>query len=185
MDQISREISESQACNTISQLFLHNAKKQKGVSKSSGRHNYQREPPVPLYIGLNLHAQTRGKKLIDNLENVAEFFSCDRILQLESLLAENVCEQFKLDSIVCPANLQEGSFTIGALDNNDHNPSSTSAQGSLHGTAISIIQTPTRENSGIGRNVTFKIEIADQPSLPESSGLDPAVSMNASSTKLP
>ena len=34
------EISESQACNTISQLLLHNSKNQKGVSKSSGRHNY-------------------------------------------------------------------------------------------------------------------------------------------------
>ena len=54
------EISESQACNTISQLLLHNARKQKGVSKSS-RHNYQREPPVPLYIGLYLHTQTNSK----------------------------------------------------------------------------------------------------------------------------
>ena len=60
------EIIESQACNTISLLLLHNAKKQKDVSRSSGRHNYKREPPVPLYIGLNLHTQTRSKKLIDN-----------------------------------------------------------------------------------------------------------------------
>ena len=71
------------------------------------------------------------------------------------------------------------------MDNIDHNPSSTFAQGSLHGTSISIIKNPTRENSGIGRNVTFKTEIADQPSLPESFALVPAVSMNASSTTLP
>ena len=86
---------------------------------------------------------------------------------------------------MCPDNLRKGLFTIGALDNIDHNPSSTSAQGSLHGMAVSIIQNPTRENSGIGRNVTFKTEIADQHSLPESFALVPAVSMNASSTTLP
>ena len=179
------EISESQACNTTSQLLLHNAKKQKGASKSSGRHKYQREPPVPLYIGLNLHTQTRSKKVIDNLEKLGLSVSYDRILQLEHLLAKNVCEQFKLEGIVCPHNLRKGLFTIGALDNIDHNPSSISAQGSLHGMAISIIQNPTRENSGIGRNVTFKTEIADQPSLPESFALVPAVSMNTSATMLP
>ena len=102
------EISESQACNTISQLLLHNAKKRKGVSKGSGRHNYQREPPVPLCIGLNLHTQTRSKKLIDNLEKLGLSVSYDRILQLESLLAKNVCEQFKLEGIVSPDNLRKG-----------------------------------------------------------------------------
>ena len=71
------EISESQACNTISQLLLHNTKKQKGASKSSGRHNYQREPPVPLYIGLNLHTQTRNKELIDNFEKLGLSVSYD------------------------------------------------------------------------------------------------------------
>ena len=86
---------------------------------------------------------------------------------------------------MCPDNLRKGLFTNGALDNIDHNPSSTSAQGSLHGTAISIIQNLTRENSGIGRNVSFKTEIADQPSLPESFAIVPAVSINASSTTLP
>ena len=122
--------------------------------------------------------------MIDNLEKLSLSVSYDRILQLESILAKNVCEQFKLEGIVCPDNLQKGLFTIGALDNIDHNPSSISAQGSLHGMAISIIRNPTRENSGIGRNVTFKTEIADQPSLPESFALVPSVSMNASSTTL-
>ena len=51
--------------------------------------------------------------------------------------------------------------------------------------AINIIQNPTGENSGMGKNVTFKTEIADQPFLPESFALVPALSMNASATKLP
>ena len=122
---------------------------------------------------------------MDSLEKLGLSISYDRVLQLENLLAKNVCEQFKLEGIVCPDNLRKGIYTIGALDNIDHNPSSTSAQGSLHGTAISIIQNSTKENPGIERNITFKSDIAGQPSLPESFTLVPAANMNVKSTCLP
>ena len=182
---LKEEINGSQPCNTISQLLLHNAKKQTRVAKTSYRHSYQREPPVPLYVGLSLHTQTRSKKLVDSLEKLGLSISYDRVLQLENLLAKNVCEQFKLEGIVCPDNLRKGIYTIGALDNIDHNPSSSSAQGSLHGTAISIIQNPTKENPGTEQNITFKSDIAGQPSLPESFTLVPAANVNVKSTCLP
>lgn len=35
------------------------------------------------------------------------------------------CERFKEEGIVSPVHLRKGLFTIGALDNLDHNPSST------------------------------------------------------------
>lgn len=41
---------------------------------------------------------------------------------------------------VCPPNLKQGLFTTAAVDNIDHNPRSTSANYSFHGTGISIIQ---------------------------------------------
>ena len=44
-------------------------------------------------------------------------------------------------------------FTTSAVDNIDHNPSATTATGSLHGTAISLFQHPTRENHGQERAV--------------------------------
>ena len=44
----------------------------------------------------------------------------------------------QLPRVVCPLQLRRGVFTTSAVDNIDHNPSSTSAQGSLHGTGISI-----------------------------------------------
>ena len=78
---LKEEISGSQPCNTISQLLLHNGKKQTRVAKTSYRHSYQREPPVPLYVGLSLHTQTRSKKLVDSLEKLGlaypmiEFFN--------------------------------------------------------------------------------------------------------------
>ena len=42
--------------------------------------------------------------------------------------------------------------TVGALDNIDYNSTSTTAQGSFHGTGISIFQLPSHSNGGIVRN---------------------------------
>ena len=53
-----------------------------------------------------------------------------------------------------PRDCEKTFFTIGELDNNDHNPSATTAKGSFHGTAISIVQHPTKENLGIDRSQT-------------------------------
>jgi len=44
---------------------------------------------------------------------------------------------------VVPIQLRHGLFTISALDNLDHNPSSTTSKGSFHGTGISLFQFPT------------------------------------------
>lgn len=165
---LKAEISGSQPCNTISQLLLHNAKKQTCAAKTSHRHSYQREPLVSLYVRLSLHTQTQSKKLEDSLEKLGLSISYDRVLQLENLLAKNVYEQFKLEGIVFPDNLRKSIYTIGALDKIDHNPSSTSAQETLHGTEISIIQNPTKQNPGIECNITFILDIAGQYSLPKS-----------------
>ena len=45
---------------------------------------------------------------------------------------------FKKIGIVVPAWLRRGLLTVGALDNLDYNPSSTTALGSFHGTGISL-----------------------------------------------
>ena len=55
----SQDSEESQACLTIAQLILFNMKK---TGKSSGkgmRHCQEREPPLPLYLGMNIHTQTK------------------------------------------------------------------------------------------------------------------------------
>lgn len=63
--------------------------------------------------------------------------SYDRILQLENQLATAVSGDVVKKGIVCPAQLHKGISTVGTLDNLDHNPSSTTAKGSFHGTGIS------------------------------------------------
>ena len=62
--------------------------------------------------------------------------SYNRVLQVENLLAIAVCEDIKNKGVVCPAQLHKGLFTIGALDNLDHNSSNTTAKGSFHGTGM-------------------------------------------------
>ena len=53
--------------------------------------------------------------------------------------------------VVCPPSLRNGLVTKGVIDNIDHNSSSTTAQESFHGTSISLIQCPTKDNSGESR----------------------------------
>ena len=67
----------------------------------------------------------------------------DRVLQLWNKVANSVCEQYRLDDLVCPPVLQEGLFTVAAADNSiGHNLSSSIVQSSFHGTAISLMQIP-------------------------------------------
>ena len=142
---------ESQACLTISQLIYFHAKTKK-INNSKTRHIKDREPPLPIYLGLQVHTQTRSKKLINILNNVGISISYNRVMELEGLLAGAVCTQFEKEGIVCPPNMRKGLFTAGALDNIDHNPSSTTAEGSFHGTGISLFQFPSMCNPGISRD---------------------------------
>ncbi len=49
---------------------------------------------------------------------------------------------------MCPPMLRKNIFTNPAIDNIDHNPSSTTAEDSFHGTGIFIFQHPRCEASG-------------------------------------
>ena len=52
---------------------------------------------------------------------------------------------------MCSPKLRLELFTTAAIDKIDHNPSSTSAQGSLHGTSISVFQHFQNESNGVER----------------------------------
>ena len=181
---IEDEAEESQACLTISQLLLFNSKKQGKQSSAQNRHCLEREPPLPLYIGLNIHSKTRSKGLVDQMAKLGISVSYDRVCQVENNLALSVCQQFNEDGVVCPSNLRKGIFTVGALDNIDHNPSSTTAEGSLHGTGISIMQFPTKENGGTCREAPYaRISNSKQkPTLPDTFTYVPPIQLNDATT---
>ena len=64
----------------------------------------------------------------------------DHVLQLSTRMGNKVCRQYKTEQVVCPPQLRSEVCTTVALDNIDHNPSSTTAKDSFHGTAIYLIQ---------------------------------------------
>ena len=74
--------------------------------------------------------------------------SYDRVLRLSSHLANTVFERCEENRTVCPLNLRGQAFTTAVVDNRDHNPSSTTATGSFHGTSISLIQHPSSIEEG-------------------------------------
>lgn len=88
---------EFQACLTIGQNILFNTKKRVSVSVANNRHTMKREPPLPIYMGINIHTLTRSKKLIQQLYQLGISISYDRVMELEDLLATSVCERFFQD----------------------------------------------------------------------------------------
>ena len=94
--ELHREVNESQPCQFLSQLLVHNAKQQKRkASANSNMHTSKREPPLPLYVGLSIHSITRSKGMVEKLEKLGLSVSYNRVIQVDKMLAHNVCEQFK------------------------------------------------------------------------------------------
>ena len=156
---LNTAVQEMQVCSTVSQLLMYKARKRKQKEDSaSSQQSLKREPPVPLYVGLKIHTLTCNKGITDRFEKLGLSVPYDRVLQVERILAQNLCKQFREENIVCPPSLHKWLYTVAAINNIDHNPSSTAATGSLHGTAISIIQHVTMENPGETREIHFHKE---------------------------
>lgn len=136
---------------------------------------------------MKIHTETRSKKIITQLYHLRLSVSYDRILQLESQFATAVCENFQEKGTVVSAQLRRGLFTVGALDNLDHNPSSTTAKGSFHGTGISPFQYPTVSNFGEKQN-HIRLPLADTKKnhqLPDSFDAVPAVALKTANVSVP
>ena len=101
-------------------------------------HARDKEPPLPIYVGLLSHVQTRKRTLIDKLYNLGLSISYDRVLSISTDVGNAAL--FEEERLVCPPNLCKDLFTTAGVDNLDHDPSSTTSQDSLHGTGISLFQ---------------------------------------------
>ena len=138
------EEATSPAALTIAQLLKLNTVKHKRAQGTAAfvRHSTAQETPIPLYIGLMLHAHTRKRELVDKMAHLGLSVSYDRVFQ-----------QFHREQVVCPPQLHSHVFTTAAVDNIDHNPSSTTARDSFHSTAISLIQHPSFVGEGTDRSL--------------------------------
>ena len=142
---------ETKVCLIIGECFLYNTKKRTPNFSGKMKHTLEREPPLPIYFDLNIHAQTRSKKLIQQLYQMGISISYYRVIQLEEWITISACEHFEEDGVVSHAYLRKGLFTVSALNNIDHNPSSITSLTSFHGTGISLFQFPTKTKTGESR----------------------------------
>jgi len=148
----SSSITAPQSVLTLAQIICYNTTIHRRKGSTATFHTTKREPPLPIYIGLLLHAKTRKRGLVERMHELGLSISYDRVLQLSTDIGNSVCDQFEKDQLVCPPKLRGGLFTTGAFDNIDHNPSSTTATGSLHGTGISLFQHTSADFAGHERD---------------------------------
>ena len=134
---------------------MHNSlvRTRKNHSSSIIRHNQERETPLPIYLGVLIHTKTRKRELVEILYELGLSVSYSRVLGISTELGNKICHHYKITNAVCPPELKGGLFTNAAVDNIDHNPSSTSAHDAFHGTALSLFQHPNKDNSGVPQHV--------------------------------
>ena len=137
----------SQSTLSIAQLMQFNCHVRRRKDSIAVHHTLEGETPMPIYLGLMIHAETRKRKLVDQL------YDHDRVLSISTSLANSVCKQYTMDKVVCPPKLRGNLFTTAAVDNIDHNCSSTTAKSNFHGTGISLFQHPTHGNPGVDRKI--------------------------------
>ncbi len=135
----SQSSKASEAVSTLSQLLLFNSA-QKNSAATQMHHNRDRETPLAIYTRLLIHAKTRKRHLIDKIFQLGLSVSYDRVLSITTALCNKVCHRYNEEDLVCPENLLEGLFVTAAVDNIDHNLSSSTATESFHGTDISLFQ---------------------------------------------
>ena len=91
-------------------------------------------------FGLLLFAKTRKHQLIDILHQYGICISYDRVIQISSQIGEALVDRYLEEGLVCPSVRRKGLLTTAAIDNIDHNPSSTTAKASFQSSSISIFQ---------------------------------------------
>ena len=101
-----------------------------------------------LPVQMLVYAQKKLFPPVGALHNLGISISYDRVLAISTDLGNEVCFRYTDESAVCPSNLRLHLFTTAAVDNIDHNPTSTTAHDSFHGTGISLFQHPSAENPG-------------------------------------
>ncbi len=107
-------------------------------------------------------------------------------MEIQDWLATSMSQRFTDDGCVAPASLRKGVFSVGALDNIDHNPSSTTATSSFHGTGISIFQCATDSNPGQSRPpITIPPTGCPTQSLPDSYAVVPPIELKTTSISVP
>ena len=178
-------VDDSQQSLTIAQLLQFNMRRSCPKKDAKTYHKADQEPPLCTYVSMKIHSETRNKALISVLNFLGLSPSYDRVLKLADQYRYAVCEQYNHNGVVVPTHLPLGRKYWSAIDNVDHNLSSTTANDSFHGTSISLF--------GVGSSVeepTVREKVKLPPKgttheLPESYTIVPHVEVQSKNLKVP
>ena len=135
--------TQNQAQLSICQLIVFNSLLRRKKKTLMTRHK-SREPPLPVFLGVFLHNKTRKRELVDKFHEMGLSVTYDRVLEISTDLGTKICKYYDRLNTVCPPQLIKGVFkgvfTTSAVDNINHQTSSTTAKSSFNGTGISVFQ---------------------------------------------
>ena len=118
----------TQISTNISQLIRYNCVKQtRKENVKHFLHSKKNEPPLPVLIGLMVHAKTGKRSVVDNLASKGLSINYERILDIRRAISNQVCDEYQEVGVVYPSQLQDNTFTTAAIDNLDHNLTSSTA----------------------------------------------------------
>ncbi len=94
-----------------------------------------------IVMGLTFKIHTLTWTTPTNISIPSQPLICYQLfLDISTTIGNHVCDHYHQSQVVYPPNFCEVLFTTAAMDNIDHNPSSTTATDALHGTGISLFQ---------------------------------------------
>ena len=126
----------------------------------------EREPPLPIYVSMMIHRETRSKKIINLLHSLGLSIGYWRLLEIEKHIASSVCEHFAETNVVILTNSLQNTFVVAGIDNINFDGSSNTGQNSFHGTSISLHQ--QRTESSVERPKLFLTSQQYKIQLPDS-----------------
>ena len=134
--------------NTLAQLLIFNLRSDRSLPGTKHHHSSKREPAIPLYIGWKIYSKTKSVDLVSHFNQLGLCPTYKRLDEINNQIAASMIQVFEEDKAVTSSKHLLNLFTTSALDNMDHNPSSTTAQYDFHGSALSITQHPDENNIG-------------------------------------
>ena len=73
-----------QATLSTARLLQYNCSIQRRAGSTSVRHHKDRETPLPIYVGLTVHARTRKRDLIEMQFELGLSISYDRVMTIST-----------------------------------------------------------------------------------------------------
>ena len=86
----------------VSQLIQYSSVKKKRQSSRPVRHSKVKEPPLPIKIGLLIHAATGKKSLVNKFASDGLPIIFTRVEEIQSNITKYYCTKYNKANIVCP-----------------------------------------------------------------------------------